>query len=574
MNSSDKEEGESLQDSCFDEVDALYSVCADFTKRPVAALTARISAIATPEDSDVIRKDFEDSSSHGDQSRPRALAISHREKPKLHLKRDQACALQVANSNLSDDPTGPSSGFDSLTESDERLSINPERVKIKTSVELTVNTAEKEIPETGCIAQFWSHNHLKRVHAKRGINRYVAKVGFPAWPYREMVNVKLFVEERCTRVIRIGSICIFEDPPPRLFVIGNQVKSAEVMEAVFFPSSGDGAPSNPFSGRAILMCRSDNEAMIHGQFAIGIRTCLRLISILPAAYSRMIFNRFPQHELPRPELSLPELQARLNGLVHVVHNTEHGAKDASGQTEGVSRNVDVDAADPLYDTVSEVQAEIGNTKESSYESPVIDVVPRGNGLELRPQLRMSSETGLKILSKVVTGEISVDRAIEDANDYDTFKRLLQSEKLNDGQSSSLKPWRDIRRRREKEIAETTQSLSSTEKTDTDSLPGRRQPKSWHGARRKDESDVSSDAGSLTSSDWNSHSLPKSYGRDRKKAATLPATLNGKSESCCSKDSGLGDSLGELPIRSAAGRSNRKNAPLPEIPQSEKSDKSC
>ena len=34
-------------------------------ERPVAALTARISAIATPEDSDVIRKDFEDSSSHG-----------------------------------------------------------------------------------------------------------------------------------------------------------------------------------------------------------------------------------------------------------------------------------------------------------------------------------------------------------------------------------------------------------------------------------------------------------------------------------------------------------------------------
>ena len=72
----------------------------------------------------------------GDQSRPRALAISHREKPKLHLKRDQASALQVANSNLSDDPTGPSSGFDSLTESDERLSINPERVKIKVVINL------------------------------------------------------------------------------------------------------------------------------------------------------------------------------------------------------------------------------------------------------------------------------------------------------------------------------------------------------------------------------------------------------------------------------------------------------
>ena len=171
-----------------------------------------------------------------------------------------------------------------------------------------------------------------------------------------MVNVKLFVGERCTRVIGIGSICIFEDPPPRLFVIGNQVKSAEVMEAVFFPSSGDGASSNPFSGRAVLMCRSDDEAMIHGQFAIGIRTCLRLILTLPAAYSRMIFNRFPQHELPRPELTLPELQARLNDLVHVVHNTEHGAKDASGQAEGVSRNVNVDAADPLYDTVSEGQS--------------------------------------------------------------------------------------------------------------------------------------------------------------------------------------------------------------------------
>eukprot|EP00118_Oscarella_pearsei_P021654 m.244322 g.244322 ORF g.244322 m.244322 type:complete len:209 (+) comp40245_c0_seq1:1606-2232(+) len=150
---------------------------------------------------------------------------------------------------------------------------------------------------------------------------------------------------------------------------------------------------------------------------------------------------------------------------------------------------------------------------------------------------MSSETGLKLLLKVQSGELTLDRAIEDAIDYSRFKKASRQKPKNWKENSA-----SARRRKEQTV--NVLSLSST---DSHSIH-RRSASSQACYNREEDNSGNADVSSLGGTDAEEgiskkqikirkhKSLPKSF----EKMSLGDSNLKRLHRFNASSDSGIND----------------------------------
>eukprot|EP00118_Oscarella_pearsei_P021655 m.244338 g.244338 ORF g.244338 m.244338 type:complete len:395 (+) comp40245_c0_seq6:237-1421(+) len=339
----------------------------------------------------------------GASFRPRSFPVSSHMKPQVQSSQEKAKEVRQNPANIQGAAAlaGPpstqksfpvaheesESGFDSNAESDHPLNIHPDKIEIKKNEKLVINIPKesvKEMPASGCCKVKFTRcedSLTMQVRAREGNHSKMAEVITPRWPEPGKVIVTLYTKtanEKC--IIGKGEVTFYvveKEPVRPSLVIVSQLdclpleKIKEVIrEAVSSgrrPSLDTQGCSNPESKKqaAIFVCRQEDGAMIQ-------------------AYSSYVYDQFPECGLPRADLTLPELRARLSHLVYVLPTNDLKAED-SGKGEGESILTETTENDPIYSAVAGEDDDGSNDRnESLYDYPMDEGV---NGI---PSVFLSS----------------------------------------------------------------------------------------------------------------------------------------------------------------------------------------